>query len=129
MHSQNEEPVRLVSHVSVSFPGFDLQPLGVTPLRPVQRLQQARCANVHRLKGAELQSENLAKFLVIINLEGILKETFLSRSKTKKQKKTRQMLLLFLCVKGDLIIKEKIIKEKKTENNVMLRYQSLVLPC
>lgn len=74
MDSQNEEPVRLASHVPVSGPGFDLQPLGVTPLRSVQRLQQARCANVHRLKGAELQSENLAKFLVIINLERIKKK-------------------------------------------------------
>lgn len=34
--SQNEEPVRLVPHVSVSGPGFDLQSLGVTPLRSVQ---------------------------------------------------------------------------------------------
>lgn len=71
--SQNEEPVRLVSHVSVSGPGFDLQSLGVTPLRSVQWLQQARCANVHRFKGAELQTENLTKFLVIINLEWIWK--------------------------------------------------------
>lgn len=54
MDSQNEEPVRLVPHVPVSGPGFDLQSLGVTPLRSVQRLQQARCANVHWLKGAEL---------------------------------------------------------------------------
>lgn len=99
MHSQNEEPVRLVSHVSVSFPGFDLQPLGVTPLRPVQRLQQARCANVHRLKGAELQSENLAKFLVIINLEGILKETsFLSR--TKKKKHVKGFYYFYVCERG-----------------------------
>lgn len=85
MDSQNEEPVRLASHVSVSGPGFNLQPLGVTPLRSVQRLHQARCADVHRLKGAELQSENLAKFLVIINLE---KATF----------NTLKAFMIFICV-------------------------------
>ncbi len=66
---QDEESVRLVSQVSVCRPGFDLQPLRVTSLLPVERLQQARCANVHRLKGAQLQPENLAEFFMIINLK------------------------------------------------------------
>lgn len=66
---QDEESVRLVSQVSVCCPGFDLQPLRVTSLLPIERLQQARCANVHRLKRAQLQPENLAEFLMIINLE------------------------------------------------------------
>lgn len=66
---QNEQSVRLVSQVSVCFPGFDLQPLRVTALLPVERLQQARCANVHRLKGAQLHPENLAKLFVIIDLK------------------------------------------------------------
>lgn len=65
---QDEEPVRLVSQVSVCCPGFDLQSLRVISLLPIERLQQARCTDVHRLKGAQLQSENLAEFLVIINL-------------------------------------------------------------
>lgn len=66
---QDEKPVRLISHVPVRCPGFDLQPLRVAALLPVERLQQARCADVHRLEGAELQPENLAEFLVIINLK------------------------------------------------------------
>lgn len=94
-HSQNEEPVRLVSHVSVSGPGFDLQPLGVTPLLSVQRLQQARCANVHRLKGAELQSEDLAKFLVIIDLERILKENTIYQL---KKRYTLNAFINFMCM-------------------------------
>lgn len=69
VYLQNEEPVRLVSQVSVRDPGFDLQPLRVVSLLPVERLQQARCADVHRLKGAQLHPEDLAEFLMIINLE------------------------------------------------------------
>lgn len=66
---QDEETVRLVSQVPVCCPGFDLQPLGVAALLPVERLQQARCANVHRLKRAQLQAEDLAELLVIIDLK------------------------------------------------------------
>lgn len=84
MNLQNEEPVRLVSQVSVCCPWFYLQSLGVIALLPIERLQQARCANVHRLKRAQLQPENLAEFLMIINLEDIFKSQQLVRDVLNK---------------------------------------------
>ena len=77
VHLQTEESVRLVSHVSVHDPRFDHQPLRVVSLRPVERLHQAGCANLHRVKRVEIQPEHLSEFLVIINLR--FKETFISQ--------------------------------------------------
>lgn len=66
---QNKKSICLVSEVSVCFPGFNLQTLRVNALLSVERFQQARCANVDRFKGAEFHPENLAEFLMVINLK------------------------------------------------------------
>lgn len=52
---------------------------------------------MHRFKGAELQTENLAKFLVIINLEWIWKH---NRQREKIVKSF--YLFYFLSMAGDL---------------------------
>lgn len=67
--SQDEQPVALPAVVAVGLPGFDLQPLGVRALRAVQRLQQARRAQVHRVEGTQPQAENLAVLFVALGLQ------------------------------------------------------------
>lgn len=69
LDSQNQQPVALLAVVAIGLPGFDLQPLRVGALGAVQRFQQARRAQVHRVEGAQLHAENLAVLLVVLRLQ------------------------------------------------------------
>ena len=68
--SQDQQPVALLAIVAIGLPRFDLQPLGVRALAAIQRFQQARRAQVHRVEGTQLHAENLAVLLVVLDLQG-----------------------------------------------------------
>lgn len=71
LDSQDQQPVALLAIVAIGLPGFDLQPLGIGALGAIQRFQQARGAQVHRVEGTQLQAENLAILLVVLCLQRV----------------------------------------------------------
>lgn len=69
LDSQDQQPVALLAIVAIGLPGLDLQPLRVRALRAVQRFQQARRAQVHRVEGTQLHAEDLAVLPMVLRLQ------------------------------------------------------------